>query len=106
MPTRRPDAVHREWFQDTSYGVCDCGSNRRSRRKAGKDLTVYAWGEYASATWRTVRRVCECCFQRDIIPQLRSHADPCGCSFQLVPRSGHSLPPWITLEGSGIRCAA
>ncbi len=106
MPQRRPNAIHREWFQDTAYGVCDCGSNRRSRRKAGKDLTVYAWGEYVSARWSTVRRVCECCFQGAAIPMLRAHADPCGCSFQLVARSGHSLPPWITLEGSGIRCAA
>ena len=98
--------VHNEWFQDTCYGVCSCGSNRRSRRKAGVDLTVYAWGEYHSAKWRTVRLVCEMCFQRDIIPQLRRHADPCGCAFALCARSGHSLPPWITLEGSGVRCAA
>jgi hypothetical protein len=105
MPTPRPNAIHREWFQDTAYGVCDCGSNKRSRRKEGKDPTVYVWGEYVSAKWRTVRRVCECCFQGVIIPQLRAHADPCGCSFQMRARSGHSLPPWITLEGSGIRCA-
>jgi hypothetical protein len=98
--------IHREWFQDTCYGVCDCGSNRRSRRKEGKDLTVYAWGEYVSSRWNTVCRVCEMCFQRDIIPQLVRHAEPCGCAFQLVARCGHGLPPWITLEGSGIACAA
>ena len=106
MPTRRPDAVHREWFQDTCYGRCDCGSTRRTRAKVGKDPTVYSWGEYVSGSWRTVQRVCEVCFQRDVIPRLRAHAAPCGCSFQLVARSGRCLPPWITLEGSGIRCAA
>lgn len=99
--------VHNEWFQATAYGVCDCGSTRFIRHKVFKrDVTIYSWGEYVSGRWRTVRRVCEMCFQRDIIPILRAHADPCGCAFALVPRSGHSLPPWITLEGSGIRCAA
>lgn len=106
MPQARPNAIHKEWFQATAYGVCNCGSNKRARLQAGKDATVYSWGEYVRANWRTVQRVCEVCFQGSIIPQLRAHAAPCGCSFLLVPRSGHSLPPWITLEGSGIRCAA
>lgn len=116
MPTPRPNAVqgrspaakgvHREWFMPTSYGLCDCGSTKRTRTAAGKDTTTYVWGEYVVGRWRTVQRVCECCFQSVAIPRLRAHATPCGCSFQLVPRHGHSLPPWITLEGSGIRCAA
>lgn len=106
MPTPRPNAIHREWFMSTAYGVCDCGSTKRTRREVGKDLTVYSWGNYIATRWYTVRLVCECCFQTEAIPRLRSHADPCGCSFQLAPRSGHSLPPWITLAGSGIRCAA
>ncbi len=108
MPQRVKEQVrtHNEWFQSTCYGVCDCGSNKRARRQAGVDLIVYAWGEYVSGKWRTVRRVCQMCFQTDIIPQLRSHAAPCGCAFALVPRSGHTLPPWITLADSGIRCAS
>lgn len=98
--------VHNEWFQSTKHGVCSCGSNKRSRRKAGADLTVYSWGNYIAAQWRTVDYCCQLCFQSRVLPTLAIHAEPCGCAFQLVPRSGHTLPPWITLEGSGIRCAA
>lgn len=96
--------IHNEWFQSIVAGVCDCGSNKRSRRKAGKDVVCYAWGEYVSGSWRTVQRVCECCFRQRVIPRLVRHAGGCGCTFALQPRNGHSLPPWITLEGSGIAC--
>jgi hypothetical protein len=92
--------IHNEWFQDTCYGVCSCGSNKRSRRKGGVDSVVYAWGEYHNGKWRTIRYVCEACFQSVVIPRLVSHVGGCGCSFVLAPRSGHSLAPWITLSGS------
>jgi hypothetical protein len=95
--------IHREWFRSVVANVCTCGSNKRSRRNAHKDLIVYAWGEYVIGKWRTVRYVCEECFQSYIVPQLEAHAGVCGCKFELCAKSGHSIPPWITM---GISCAA
>jgi len=96
--------IHREWFQDTRYGMCDCNRGKRDRREQGFDLTVYVWGNYVGTTWHTISRVCEGCFKTVVLPHLVLHAGPCGCQFALQPRSGHSLPPWITLEGSSLAC--
>lgn len=108
MPRQR---IHNEWFQPVSrqaYGGgsrCSCGMSKAERAKVGLDPQMYAWGEYAgSPRWRTILYVCQDCFQLEVLPRLNRHANGCGCSFQLQPRSGHTLPPWITLEDSSIRC--
>lgn len=104
--------VHNEWFQPVSrqaYGGksrCPCGLSKADRVKEGLDPQMYAWGEYSVNRWNTVDYCCQSCFKTRIIPRLVAHATPCGCLFALQPRNGHSLPPWITLEGSGISCAA
>jgi hypothetical protein len=101
--------VHNEWFQSSaSEGKCRCGSNVRSRRAAGQDLTLWIWGEYHNGNWRRIQTVCEGCFASVIIPQLRRHAQPCGCTFQLCARSGHGpLPIWMKLpEDFNQACAA
>jgi hypothetical protein len=89
--------THNEWFQSSCYGRCDCGSNKRSRAKAGLDPIVYIWGEYHIGKWRSVQRICQGCFQSAVVPRLVSHAHGCGCTFQLCPRSGHLIPSWITM---------
>lgn len=104
MPKQR---IHNEWFQDSCYGVCSCGSNKRSRRKAGVDPVVYIWGEYSSSKWRSIQRVCEMCFAREVIPQLVRHANGCGCTFALQARSGHGIADWIKLPADfSTQCAA
>ena len=96
--------VHSEWFQTTVAMRCDCGSNRKSRLAAGHDLQVYIWGEYAYAgKWRTVQKVCQSCWP-DVIQKLRQHARPCGCTFQLQPRSGYRLASWMTLPADFNTC--
>lgn len=91
------ERIHNEWFQTTVSPRCDCGSNKKSRAKAGKDPQVYVWGEYVSGKWRTIEKVCECCFEESVIPRLRDHARPCGCTFKLEARSGYSLASWLKL---------
>ena len=90
--------IHREWFMPLSIATrskCSCGKSRSKRNAAGLDPYVYSWGEYHNAKWRTVQYVCQSCFDRQVLPRLKEHAKECGCAFELVSRSGYSLPPWI-----------
>ena len=104
MPAQR---THNEWFQTTVAPRCDCGSNKRSRTHEGKDLQVWIWGEYEYGRWRTVQKVCEACFAEHVIPRLRTHAAPCGCTFALQSRSGYgSLPHWLSLPSNFNTCNA
>lgn len=80
--------VHNEWFQPISKTTCPCGC---------KKVQVFSWGNYISGKWYTVDHFCQACFLERVIPQLVSHAKPCGCSFALVPRCGYSIPSWIKM---------
>lgn len=104
MPRQAKQNVHNEWFQSTVAMKCDCGSNRKSRTANGQDLQVYIWGEYVYGRWRTVHKICQACFIPVVIPRLRAHADPCGCTFALQPRMGHTLPPWLMLPDDFSSC--
>jgi hypothetical protein len=99
--------THNEWFQSmVSPAICPCGSKRKDRIRAGKDASVYAWGEYVVGRWRTVDYFCECCFQTRVIPRLVKHAGNCGCTFQMCARNGHILPHWITFnQDAHMSCA-
>jgi hypothetical protein len=96
----KKERTHNEWVMPLARpATCQCGSKKADRIKAGKDPQVYAIGEYVRASWRNVDSFCQVCFQVRIIQGLLiPHADPCGCTFALQPRSGYSLPPWITLK--------
>ena len=99
--------THNEWFQDSCYGVCDCGSTKRSRQKVAADPVVYIWGQYRSGKWRSIQRVCQCCFHHKVIPQLVQHANGCGCTFELQARSGHTIASWIKLpDNFNSQCTA
>lgn len=80
--------VHNEWFQPIVKTTCPCGVKKTS---------VFAWGEYIAAKWRTVDYFCEACFETRVIPRLVSHAGDCGCQFNLTARSGHRIPEWIKM---------
>lgn len=98
--------VHNEWFMSSSYPRCECGSNKASRAQAGQDATVYIWGEYHNGKWRRIMTVCEACFNEQVIPKLKAHAGPCGCTFVLNARSGHSIAPWLKLPEDFNTCKA
>lgn len=94
MARKAADRVHNEYFMAVVRKSCPCGSNGvRGRAK----YQVYAWGEYHCAKWRTVDYFCELCFQSRVQARLIPHAAECGCSFNLVGRSGHSIPSWICM---------
>src|SRR5579885_1778141 len=102
MPQQR---VHNEWFQPTVAMRCDLGINNKFRTANHQDLQVWVWGEYVIGKWRTVQKVCEACFETQVIPRLRQHAAPCGCTFALCARSGHGpLAPWLTLPADFNTC--
>jgi hypothetical protein len=80
--------IHNEWFMPVVKTSCPCGC---------KKVQVFSWGEYHCAKWRTVDYFCQSCFASRILSRFIQHAGPCGCSFNLVARSGHSIPDWIKM---------
>lgn len=81
--------IHNEYFQPLKKTTCSCGA---------KKTECFAWGEYSRGKWYTVDHFCKNCFDEKIIPRLTSHAKDCGCSFNLIPRSGYTIPDWIKLN--------
>ena len=92
-------AIHREWFMSLVKRSCPCGK---------KKVACFGWGEYRNARWRTIEHFCQHCFPA-IVQKLIRHAASCGCSFELVARSGHMLPDWIRMPDNcsapGNQCA-
>lgn len=79
---------HNEYFQPLVKTKCECGNYRTS---------VFAWGEYSNAKWRTIKHFCQNCFVERVQKPLREHVGPCGCTVTLVARSGYRIPEWISL---------
>ena len=92
MPKTR---VHNEWFQPLKLTSCPCGC---------KKTEVFAWGEYVNGRWCTVGHFCKMCFSKEVVPRLIAHAGDCGCTFELRPRCGYSIPKWIKMPA--LKCAA
>lgn len=90
---------HNEWFMPVQKADgktrCPCGLSRADRIRKGDDSSLYAWGEYANAKWRTIDYFCQDCFSHRILTRLLAHTQPCGCSVNFNPRSGYALPAWI-----------
>jgi hypothetical protein len=78
---------HNEWFKLIVKRTCSCGQ---------KKTDVYSWGEYIAARWNTIDYVCESCFPQ-IVNRLLSHAQDCGCEFNLIGYRGTILPAWLKL---------
>lgn len=99
-------AIHNEWFMSSSYTKCECGQTKKTLAQGGKDAVIWIWGEYVTGKWRRVETVCEVCFPTHVIPKLKAHATPCGCTFVLNARSGYGpLAPWIKLPDDFNSCS-
>lgn len=96
MANKAKPRVHREHFRQVSLG------GRKSCPSCGEKLnggSIWSWGEYVNAKWRTVKHFCEKCFPK-IRLQLLEHKAECGCAFEL--KGYHcSLPKWLTLTDLG-----
>lgn len=91
MPQQRN---HNEWFRIVGMGgrkSCPCC---REKLEAGE--SIWSWGEYRYAKWRTVKYFCKRCFVTEVQKPLLDHAGDCGCSISLISKSG-KLPAWLTL---------
>lgn len=84
--------IHNEWFRPVSLG------NRKSCPNCKVKLTgsIWSWGEYVRAKWRTIQYFCEDCFP-SINKLLIDHSKDCGCNFALKGYNC-SLPEWLNLE--------
>ncbi len=78
--------VHNEYFQPIAKRTCPCGR---------KKTQIFSWGEYVAGKFRKIDHFCQDCFSYRVIPRLVNHAEECGCSFRIQPRSGHIIPSWI-----------
>lgn len=87
--------VHREHFRTVM-------AKRKSCPTCGAKLplgeSVWSWGEYLYAKWRTVTHFCIGCYEKDVRPLLEDHAKPCGCVFELVGYRGTQLPEWLQID--------
>ena len=86
--------IHNEYFRTVSL------SHRKScptcKEKLLPGESIWSWGEYIFAKWRTVRYFCKCCYpevQRD----LTVHREECGCDFNLIMYGGEQQPEWLEL---------
>lgn len=85
--------IHNEWFRTVLLG------NRKSCPECKQKLngeSIWSWGEYVNAKWRTVRYFCKHCYP-DIQRDLIAHRNDCGCDFELIGYSGETLPDWLSL---------
>lgn len=91
---KKAERIHREWFRPISL------NNRRScpecLQKLPPEESIWSWGEYRYAKWKTVMHFCRQCFPV-IQAHLIIHAGGCGCKFELVGKEV-KLPDWLTLN--------
>ena len=85
--------IHREWFRPVSLG------NRKScpecKAKLPPGESIWSWGEYQYAKWRTVQYLCRSCWPA-VEKRLLKHRLDCGCDFELVGYHT-TLPAWLAL---------
>lgn len=99
--SRENNTLTREFLEQPYRSIIGEESNRKScptcRRKINP-LTdsIWSWGEYHNAKWRTVKHFCEKCYSEEVLPLLIEHRNECGCDFNLI---GYrcELPGWLRL---------
>ena len=79
--------IHKEYFQPLVRRNCACGARKTE---------VVAWGYYEKGRWHTSLHVCRACFVRRVLSVRVPYWWRNGTA-QVVPRSGYSLPSWVTL---------
>ncbi len=85
---------HNEWFRPVSLG------NRKScpecHVKLAHNESIWSWGQYVNAKWRTIKYFCKECWPA-IRGELNEHTGDCGCvvNLQMYHCTG---PDWLSLE--------
>lgn len=87
--------AHNEWFRTVSLGGRKTCPHCKNRLPPGE--SIWSWGEYVNAKWRTVTHFCRNCYQLQVLQPLLSHTGSCGCTVNLCSR-GEELPEWLTLN--------
>lgn len=88
---------HNEWFTTVSLGKrksCPC-----CKAKLESGESIWSWGEYVRAKWRTVKHFCKNCFVDEVQTPLASHTGDCGCTVSLVFK-GASQPDWLVMPAT------
>lgn len=91
MPKQR---THNEHFRPVSLGGRVTCPACKVRLSPGESL--WSWGEYVNAKWRTVMHFCPKCFPTQVLGPLTDHVKGCGCKVELVVHH-HVTPDWLTL---------
>lgn len=86
--------IHREWFQQVSLGHRKSCPECKAKLEQGE--SIWSWGEYINAKFRSIQYVCKSCWP-DVQAKLQNHASNCGCTFELVTRWGVTQPAWMQL---------
>lgn len=85
---------HNEWFTTVSLG------NRKScplcKTKLEPNESIWSWGNYVCAKWRTIKHFCKNCYVEEVLKPLTDHTDDCGCTVQLIVKGG-GRPEWLKL---------
>lgn len=85
--------LHNEWFRTVSL------NNRKScpccKERLAEGESIWSWGEYVRAKWRTVKYFCKSCFEKEVVDPLMEHTHGCGCNIEL--RFQSPQPDWLKL---------
>ena len=79
MPKQRE---HNEYFRTVSLNNRKSCPTCHTRLHPGE--SIWNWGEYVSAKWRTVKYFCSECFIEQVQRPLWHHNDDRGCTINLV----------------------
>jgi len=92
---------HNEWFRSISLGgrkSCPC-----CKTKLELGESIWSWGEYHNAKWRTIKHFCSACYATEVRDLLIKHTDGCGCTINLVIKDSIK-PAWLTLSNESEGC--
>lgn len=93
--------IHNEYFRPVSL------NNRKScptcHIKLASTESIWSWGEYISATWRTVTYFCRSCYKQQVYSALVSHSNPCKCTIVLNMYRGEARPEWLDKQIGGTK---
>ena len=73
---------HNEWFRTVSLNGRKSCPECKVKLEPGE--SIWSWGEYHNAKWRTVMRFCHACFINRVQIPLQEHVGTCGCKVELV----------------------
>lgn len=101
MPIKTKQRNHNEWFRIVSLGNRKSCPSCKAKLSSGESL--WSWGEYVYAKWRTITHFRKECWP-DIRDQLNQHTGDCGCTVTLVVKDPQ--PEWMTLSCQSPRKAS